>query len=177
MDNLGVGGCLHLAGVSANPSDVDTVRVTLVDPLTLSSVDSSFGIVQTDGSMTVIFEDTTLDGHSYYLKLNHRSSLETWSSVPVSMTDPVYYDFTDAATRAFGDNLRDLGNGLFAVWSGDVDQDGVIGLTDFSLVESTSQQFVYGYVVNDITGDIMVESADYSLIENNAQLFLISLRP
>jgi hypothetical protein len=177
MDNFGSGGCLNITGVSNDPGDVDTVRVTLVDPLTMTDVDSAFGIVQTDGRLTVIFEDSTLDGNSYFLKLNHRNTLETWSSLPVSMNDPVEYDFTDAASKAFGNNLRDLGNGKFAVWSGDVNQDGFVESADFSAIENDSQLFLFGYYVSDLTGDGIVESADYSLIENNSQLFLISSTP
>ena len=177
MDNFGSGGCLNITGVSNDPGDVDTVRVTLVDPLTMTDVDSAFGIVQTDGRLTVIFEDSTLDGNSYFLKLNHRNTLETWSSLPVSMNDPVEYDFTDAASKAFGNNLRDLGNGKFAVWSGDVNQDGFVESADFSTIENDSQLFLFGYYVSDLTGDGIVESADYSLIENNSQLFLISSTP
>ncbi|HRH66935.1 MAG TPA: hypothetical protein PLU53_11600, partial [Bacteroidia bacterium] len=177
MDNFGSGGCLHIAGVSGNADDVDTVKVTLVEPLTMLPVETSFGILQTNGSLTVIFEDTTLDGHSYYLKLNHRNSIETWSSVPVSMTDPVQYDFTNSSSSAYGNNLRDLGNGKFAIWSGDVNQDGFVESTDYSMVENDSQLFLYGYYVTDITGDVFVESSDYSLIENNSQLFLIATQP
>ena len=113
MDNYGSGGCLYLAGVSGNISDVDTMRVTLMDPLTLQPVAESFGILQTDGYMNVIFEDSTLDGHSYYIRPNHRNSIETWSAVPVSMTDPVEYNFTDDIAKLMV-TICDLGNGHFA---------------------------------------------------------------
>ena len=87
------------------------------------------------------------------------------------------YDFSSLQSKAYGGNIHALGDGFFAIWSGDVNQDGFIESSDYSSVENSSQLFLFGYVNDDLTGDGIVESADYSLIENNSQLFLIVARP
>ena len=70
-----------------------------------------------------------------------------------------------------------LSDGNFALWSGDINQDGLIESTDYSSIENSSQNFLFGYVPDDLNGDELVESADYSMIENNSQLFLMIARP
>jgi hypothetical protein len=70
-----------------------------------------------------------------------------------------------------------LNGGKYCLFSGDINQDGVIESTDFGDVENKSQLFLFGYQVDDLTGDNLVESSDYGLIENNSQLFLFSQRP
>ena len=75
------------------------------------------------------------------------------------------YDFTTLVTKAYGNNLHALGDGNFAIWSGDVNQDGIVESTDYSSVENSSQNFVFGYVNDDLTGDGIVESSDYSWLK------------
>ena len=79
----------------------------------------------------------------------------------------INYDFTTAANKAFGSRQRDLLDGRFAIYSGDVNQSGAITLTDQTLMESSLTNFAAGYTVYDLSGDNMVDSPDYSLIENN----------
>ncbi len=80
-----------------------------------------------------------------------------------------------AASTAYGNNMANLGDGNFAVFSGDVDQNGDINQDDFSEVEIGSGYFITGYLNDDLTGDGLIESSDYSLIENN--LGKISAKP
>ncbi|MCC7233392.1 MAG: SprB repeat-containing protein, partial [Bacteroidia bacterium] len=177
MDNFGSGGCLSLALALPDPEYADSVTVSLVDTGTYAIRATSTGILHTDGSLETVFNDTTLASNEYWIKINHRNTLETWSSQPVLIEDTTHYDFTMSVSSAYGNNLRDLGNGRYAIWSGDVNQDGFVESSDFSQVENDSQQFLFGYVVSDLTGDNLVESSDYGLIQNNSQLFLILARP
>jgi len=87
------------------------------------------------------------------------------------------YDFTTASTQAYGGNLRNLGGGRFALFSGDVNQDDLIESADYGAVENAVVGFLSGYQVEDLTGDNLVESTDYSLIENNLMGFIFSIRP
>jgi hypothetical protein len=66
--------------------------------------------------------------------------------------------------------LRGLGDGNFAVYSGDVNQDGTINIVDFNSISNSCMNFESGYVSRDLTGDGLTESADESLVENNQQV-------
>ena len=77
------------------------------------------------------------------------------------------YDFSLAANKAFGNNQADLGDGKFALYSGDIDQNKIINTNDFSEIKNKTQLFLSGYLIDDLTGDNLIESADFSLVENN----------
>jgi hypothetical protein len=117
-----------------------------------------------------------VQGNSYYIAVHHRNALETWSANPVLFSSAtVNYNFTNSITKAYGNNLSDLGDGNFAFFSGYISdvfygvgtQDGVIESQDYADMENAVYWTYLGYAVEDITGDGVVESADYSLMENN----------
>jgi hypothetical protein len=43
----------------------------------------------------------------------------------------------------------------------------MINAKDYSEIENNTQMFMSGYLVDDITGDGLIESSDISLVENN----------
>ena len=73
----------------------------------------------------------------------------------------------------------------WAFYSGDVTniilqtgiQDGLIEHHDYTTVEDAMSLTYLGYVIEDITGDGIVESADYMLIENNSYYAIVLIRP
>ncbi|MFM8433290.1 MAG: hypothetical protein ACKOA1_10880, partial [Bacteroidota bacterium] len=138
---------------------------------------SSRATVNTSG--TGVFNFTGVpQGYSYYLIIRHRNSMETWSSVPINFSNlALSYDFSNNAANSFGNNVKNLGGGKFGLYSGDVNQDNIIDLTDLNSISSATANGPSGYLSQDITGDMIVESADYSLIENNYQLNITLIRP
>ena len=93
MDNNGTGGYLFLTGGSPNPSDVDSVTIQLMDPVTKLEVDSQTGILQTNGDLVVTFGSAITVGNSYYIVVRHRQSIETWSALPVVINNATTFDF------------------------------------------------------------------------------------
>lgn len=161
-----------------HPVVCDTVHLKLASVASGNPVVyTADGIMMTDG--TVSFQvPASMQGSSFYIILTHRNSLETWSALPVLMnTNPVNYDFSNASGKSYGSMCRQLEPGVYGMYSGDVNKDGLIESSDYSDVENQSQLFLTGYVPTDLTGDWIVESADYSLIENNSQMFLFVSRP
>ena len=82
--------------------------------------------------------------------------------------------------------MRNLGDGNFAIWSGDISdaatatlgrQDGVIESQDYSDMENAVNTIKLGYIPEDITGDGVVESYDYSIMENNVNYIIFSMHP
>ena len=82
-------------------------------------------------------------------------------------------------------NLSDLGDGRFALYSGDISdanlgvgfQDGVIESQDYGDLENAVTISLLGYKPEDITGDNIVESGDYGLIETNVYYTRTLIRP
>jgi hypothetical protein len=70
-----------------------------------------------------------------------------------------------------------MGSGKFAIYSGDVNQDGAIESTDYYLMENDLLAILFGYYPTDITGDGVVESSDYYLMENNIIQTIFVARP
>ncbi|MBP6335678.1 MAG: hypothetical protein KA444_09425, partial [Bacteroidia bacterium] len=110
----------------------------------------------------------TLQNQSCYIVVRHRNTLETWTAFPVLFSNTsISYIFSDADSKAFGNNMKDLGDGSYALYSGDVDGNGSINLVDLFALENAIQLFVTGYSVDDLTGNQLIDNSDYSLMENN----------
>ena len=86
----------------------------------------------------------------YYISLKHKNALETWSKSGGENYDPMTletYNFTGSATQAFGNNLApvDFSPVRFALFSGDVNQDGAIDGSDAGIIDNDSSNFVSGF--------------------------------
>ncbi len=120
---------------------------------------------------------TPINGIPYYIVVKHRNSIETWSGgTNTFSSNALSYNFTTAASQAFGNNLVNVG-GVWSIYGGDVNQDGNIGAVDLSLTDNDALNFVSGYVNSDVTGDGTVDAADLSVVDNNAFNFVSRIRP
>ena len=142
-------------------------------------------MININGYCNFIFPSALLGG-SYFISIHHRNALETWSSTPIALnTAIVSYDFTNTLSKAYGNNMTALGDGFFAIWSGDISdaitglgyQDGIIESRDYSDMENAIYLVLSGYRVEDITGDGIAESNDYSILENNVYYVISVIRP
>ncbi len=114
---------------------------------------------------------------TYYLAVTHRNSIETWSgSALVIVKGNNTYDFTTAATQAYGSNMV-LKGGRYCAYSGDVNQDGIVDGADGGLGDNDAFNFVTGYVSTDVNGDNSVDASDLSIIDNNAYNIISVVRP
>ncbi|HRB00138.1 MAG TPA: hypothetical protein PK294_06855 [Ignavibacteria bacterium] len=156
------------------------------DTLTVSlrSTVSPYGIVATDkrylspaGSAAFIFINAS-NGVNYYIVANHRNSIETWSKNggEVFTAGSLTYDFTTAASQAFGNN-QVLVSGEYSIYTGDVNQDEVVDVTDLGLIDNDASNFVTGYVVTDLNYDNVVDVTDASFADNNAAGFVSVSKP
>jgi hypothetical protein len=115
----------------------------------------------------------------YYVSTKHRNGLETWSkSGGESFTlNGVYqYDLTSAASQAYGSNLT-LKGSKYCIYSGDVNQDGNINLSDIIDISNDLISFVTGYVVTDINGDKITDTIDQLIAYNNAINLVAVIKP
>ncbi len=183
--NSGSSGTLNITlapeglwnGTNLNTSD--TVRIYL------RSVSSPFNLI--DSSKAVI-NSSTLSGAflfsnapagTYYIVAKHRNSIETWSKPGGEIYTPgsaMNFDFTSAASQAYGSNLTLVGT-KYCIYSGDINQDGVIDASDLSVADNDASTGESGYVITDVTGDDFVDAQDLSIVDNNSSVGIFAITP
>ena len=150
-----------------SPGICDTVTIELCENVfPFNVVYTSRSIVNASGNGAFNYP-LSADGGSFYIAVNNHNTLKTWSSNPLLFSMNTSYDFTTSASQAFGNNQKNLGDGRFALYSGDVNQDNQINRSDFDELKDAIQLFPFGYLIKDLTGDYLIESSDFSLLENN----------
>ena len=118
----------------------------------------------------------------YYIEAVHRNSISVWSSTPVSFSY-----FTGGATKKFASNLLSAyGSNMagidtsplrYGIYSGDVNRDESIDLTDVIQIYNDANAFLSGYVITDLTGDSLTDLTDLLLAYNNSNNFVAVIKP
>jgi hypothetical protein len=155
----------------------DTVAVELrnsISPFVL--VDSIKRVIDTAGAGTFTFSNA-VNGTPYFIVVKHRNALETWSAAAHSFTSSILsYDFTTAQSQAYGNNLI-LKNSKYCIYSGDVNQDGLVDLTDLIAIDNDNANYVTGFALTDINGDGLVDLSDLILADNNNMNYVAKSAP
>lgn len=158
--NQGIGSALNI---------VDTVTVELhqaTAPYTLKT--TAKGLLQTNGELICALGNTV---GNYFIVINHRNGLETWSSTAVALgSNTLSYDFSTAANKAYGNNQKLMQPGVYAMYSGDLDQDGGVDVYDFLLMAPEIIDGNSGFTVSDINGDGSVDLYDFLILDQNITL-------
>ena len=122
--------------------------------------------------------DNAIPNSKYFIQILHRNSIDTWSSssgFEMKLRRP-FYDFSTVVSNAFGNNLILIGS-RYCIYSGDVNQDGIVDAFDQSLTDNDAFGITTGYVSTDVNGDGIVDAADMSLIDNNSFNFVQKIAP
>ncbi len=160
----------------------DTVRIYLRNNSSPYGIVDSAKSVVNAATLTGSFLFSNAPAGTYYLQVKGRNCIETWSKAGGESFNPgavFSYDFTNSITQAFGSNMTQVDNSpvRFAIFSGDVNQDGTVDATDVSTVDNDASNFVSGYVVTDLTGDDFVDGTDFAIADNNAAGFVSVVTP
>jgi len=95
----------------------------------------------------------------------------------MNLTDTAFYDFTTAASQAYGNNLK-LKGSKYCTYSGDINQDGIIDASDLIKIYNDSYVGVTGrYIVSDLNGDSVVDASDISTADNNVYNGVMKITP
>ncbi len=162
-------------GIGSSATDVDSITLELRNTSNVL-VASTSSILQTDGTAVCTFNSAP--SGSFYLVIKHRNTIETWSATPQTVgSTPLVYDFRTAANKAYGSNMKQVEAGVFALYSGDINQDGFIEGLDFSSLFNDSDNLVEGYQPTDLNGDGFVEGLDFPILFNNSDNLIESMHP
>lgn len=158
----------------------DTVTVLLRNSFTPYAItDSIKGYLDSLGKG--IFPTSYASGASnYYIVVRHRNSLETWSKTSQSFNSGyMNYDFSTQVTQAYGNNIVQIDTSpvRFGNYSGDVNQNGVIDLTDIIQIYNDASGFKTGYRSTDTNGDNSISLTDVLICYNNSVGFRSVIRP
>ncbi|MBL7772030.1 MAG: hypothetical protein JNM95_04100 [Chitinophagaceae bacterium] len=157
--NQGVSGALA--------TECDDIIIELHDATSPYALAYSFtGKLLTDGTISCSFPGGAYN-NAYYIVVNHRNAIQTWSANPVTMSGLVTYDFSTAANKAYGDNQMEVETGVFALISGDVNQDLTIDGFDYIQMDPDIVFGNSGYLSTDVDGNGSVDAFDYLLVDPN----------
>lgn len=145
--------------------------IDLNNPITLNRV------LKTDGSITI-----SIPGEfsgSYYITVKHRNSLTITSALPVNFSENVINYSFNSLESVYGSNLKSMENGFYVIYSGDINQDGFIDLSDQSNLETNIfyQIPVTSYSGADLNGDTVFNDADRAIMEANRNSFVVARLP
>ncbi|MEO8665576.1 MAG: S8 family serine peptidase [Ignavibacteria bacterium] len=157
----------------------DTVRVYLRNSTPpFAKVDSGKARIDSVNFTASILFSNAPSG-TYYLVLNHRNSIETWSKFggeSYISGNVLNYDFTSDNSQSYGNNMVLVGP-EWSIYSGDVDKSGTITLSDILNVFNDVGIFSSGYIQSDLNGDKFATLSDILIAYNNATKFVVAITP
>jgi murein DD-endopeptidase MepM/ murein hydrolase activator NlpD len=156
----------------------DTVTAIIRAPLSPYLIADSARVKLNSSGYAIANFFNLSDGVYYYIVVKHRNSIETWSKTVQQFNTgfPISYDFTTSRTKAYGDNMK-YKSGKYCIYSGDINQDAFIDITDYSIVDNAVSIFGGGYTISDLDGDLFVDVSDMAIVDNNAYNFVSRIRP
>ncbi len=158
----------------------DTIHVSLANAISPYAIIASSDVIldSLTFTATAIMENVAND--NYYLIIKHRSSVETWSASSISFKtgSTVSYDFTTSAKQAYGSNEIEVANGVYAIYSGDCNQDGYVDPLDLALLDQAVYNYAAGlYLSTDVNGDKYVDPLDMSIVDQNSYNYVGIQKP
>ncbi len=123
-------------------------------------------IVETDGISPLSFSEVAQG--EYYLVIKHRNHISIMSRNKISLTssDSVFYDFTKTSFSTYGkEALVELETGIYGMYSGDGDNNGVINIWDYNCVGS--KMFRTGYESGDLDLNSVINVLDFNKSSKN----------
>jgi hypothetical protein len=116
---------------------------------------------------------------SYYIVVKHRNSIETWSYIPLTFASSIInYDFTVPNSdplyinNAYGDNMKQVEPGVYAIFGGDADASAYIDGDDFNSIDNTL--YTGGYIIEDVDGTGYIDGDDFNIVDNTLYNGVIS---
>jgi hypothetical protein len=92
---------------------------------------------------------------SYYITIKTRNHVQITTPTAISFEgDAISYDFSDAASKAYGNNQKLLKTGVYGMYRGDINQDGSVTVVgDRTPTNMKSLAVAKGFSKEDVNGD------------------------
>ena len=163
-------------GIGVSITNVDTITVELRDAANYSLIASTDATLQTDG--TAVCTYPTAPSGSFYVAVKHRSAIQTWSNAPVTVgSSAVSYDFTNAASKAYGANMIQMEPNVWGFYGGDINQDESVDNTDADSLFMDIESSAFGNLATDLNGDGSVDNSDLDNFFFNLESSIYSYHP
>ena len=143
----------HITVELHSAADYETIVYTATDvPLSI------------EGTATVKVPGYLND--SYYITIRHRNCLLIVSATAVPFANSTITQSFGSPANVYGEKLKRLSDGTYAMYAGDVNQDNIIDLSDVSIIFNLYKKLnVTGYIPEDIDGDGQITNQDNNFIE------------
>lgn len=169
-----------------NDATNNTVRDTVT--YNLRNFNSPYNIIETNkfylplNNLSYVKFDNVIGSKSYYIEAVHRNSISVWSASEVifsPFSHQTTHKFVSSQSSAYGNNQIKIDTSplRFGLYSGDVNQDGVIDIADGSLIDNDGFNFASGYISSDVNGDNITDLSDGVYADNNGFNFITKITP
>lgn len=156
----------------------DTVKVALAYYSNPEVVMEEKSTILGPGGNALIDFSFAEDGCGYYIIVKHRNSVSVWSKdSSLNFSGRMLsYDFTSDTTQAYGNNLVMI-DGKACIFSGEVNGDNLIDVSDASVVDNNANNYLLGYSLSDLNGDGIVDSWDMLIVDRNSERYVTMKSP
>ena len=158
---------------TSNRNIVDWVIIVVRDS-TYAVKDTVAALLRKDGRVISIWGDTliqlrpTTASGNYYISVYHRNHIAIMSANLVDLEyNTSLYDFTSGVSKYYGASAKLLKAGLYGMYVGDADRNGIVNTNDFDLYDKDSRFAKSGYINTDFNMDGFVTGTDFNLLIPN----------
>jgi hypothetical protein len=171
----GVNGLVKVQDCDDGENSFDLFTGIITDTLTVqlanttapyATVFTLHGVpINTNGTITISTIPGVLSG-SYYIVIKHRNHIETWSQITSFAGATTNYNFTDALSKAWGNNMVLVGS-AYCIYTGDTNLDEYVDGFDLIITFNLNKLGGFGYQVSDINADGFIDGFDLIRVFNN----------
>lgn len=148
----------------------------------LRNTNSPYNIIDSSQAYNFnIFPFTNSLAGSYYFSVRTRNALETWYYTTVTLRDSINDNINMylSSSYAYGNNMKlvDSTPVTYGIYSGDINNDGTVDVSDVLKIYNDARILMLGYVPADLNGDNFVDSSDLIIAYNNMVNIVSVIRP
>jgi hypothetical protein len=154
-----------------------TASITEVEDLTIelhettapyAAIHTTTATLNINGTLSASFG--TAPSGSFYVVIKGTNLVQTWSAIAQTVgTTPLSYDFSSSASQALGDNMIEVESGVWAFYSGDLNQDLVVDGSDSDVLLEDIANSNFGPLATDVNGDGSVDGSDSDIFFPNLE--------
>ena len=157
-------------------TEVEDLTVELHDAITYATLHTTTATLNTDGTLSASFAGAP--SGSFYIAVKGSNLVQTWSATAQTVgAVPLSYDFSGAASQAYGDNMTEIESGVFAMYQGELVVDDLVDQQDYTVWEGSFLNGDFGVQPTDLNGDGLVDQQDYTIWEGNFILGVFASYP